>query len=368
MRVMQIITRVNRGGTARWIEVLTSGLAKNSIGSDLVAGAVQEDEIEDLAFEKFHGIRINGLSRSVSLFSDLKALIEIRREILKHKPDVINTHTSKAGALGRLAAFSLGRGRPAVVHTFHGHLLYGYFSPLKRKLLVLIERFLSHMTDMYISSGSIVRDDLIAAGVGTKSEFIVVKPGIPDLIKASRSEVRTKFEISGSTVVVGWLGRMVEIKRPDRAVEVARLNPGIIFLMAGDGELLQNLRAAAPSNVIFSGWSTPEEIWAASDIALLTSENEAQPISLVEAGHAGLPSVALGVGSVSEVIENSQTGYVAKDVKALSNYISELALDPDKRTRFGQSARLKMLKEFSVEAFISGHITAYKRALEKRSQ
>ena len=368
MRVMQIITRVNRGGTARWIEVLTTGLAEHNIDSDLVAGIVQKDEIEDPAFEKFHGIRINGLGRNVSLFADLRALIEIRRKIVKHSPDVVNTHTSKAGALGRLAAFSLGRNRPAVVHTFHGHLLYGYFSPLKRKLLVLIERFLSHMTDIYISSGSIVRDDLIAAGVGTESEYIVVKPGIPDLIKVSRSEVRTKFEISESAVVVGWLGRMVEIKRPDRALEVARLNPEIIFLIAGDGELLQDLKVSAPTNVIFSGWSTPEEIWAASDIALLTSENEAQPISLVEAGYAGLPCVALGVGSVSEVIENGNTGYVAKDVNALSNYISELAVDLDKRTRFGENARKKMLQEFSVDAFISGHITAYERALEKRSQ
>jgi glycosyltransferase involved in cell wall biosynthesis len=368
MRVLQIITRVNRGGTARWLDVLITELSNKNVNCILVAGSVQGQEVEDSIFQKFHGTRVMGLGRSVSLLHDMKAIFYFRALIRSHKPDLINTHTSKAGALVRLALLTSFMSRPAIVHTFHGHLLYGYFSRPKKLIVIMIERILSRVTDIYISSGAKVRDELVDAGIGNLSKYDLIKPGILDPIFSSRRVSRSNFGITESQIVIGWLGRMVEIKRPDRALDVARLNPGIIFLLAGDGELLQNLKATAPSNVIFSGWSTPEEIWAASDIALLTSENEAQPISLVEAGYASLPCVALGVGSVSEVIEHGQTGYVAKNMKELNNYISELAADLEKRTRFGENARKKMLQEFSVDAFISGHITAYERALEKRSQ
>ena len=364
MRILQIITRVNRGGTARWIDVLINGLKEAEVDCLLAAGLVQRDEKEDEAFQKYSGIRIGRLGRSISIFDDAKALFQLRRIIRKVKPDLVNTHTSKAGALGRLATIGLGKDRPAVVHTFHGHLLYGYFGPIKRNLVIIVERILSQFTDFYISSGSIVRNDLLSEGVGIESEYTVIKPGVEDFAVVSKNEIRNLLGISNDAVVVGWLGRMVNIKRPEMAIEIARQLPKIVFLMAGDGELLEQSKLDAPPNVIFTGWSTPAEIWGASDIALLTSENEAQPISLVEAGYAKLPCVAISVGSISEVITHGVTGYLGQSINDLVKYIEVLSTDSAKRILLGTSAREKMLAEFSVSSFISSHFSAYKEAIE----
>lgn len=364
MRILQIITRVNRGGTARWLDVLINGLKAVEVDCLLAAGLVQGDEKEDESFQKYSGIRVNGLGRTISIFDDVKALFQLRRIIRKVKPDLINTHTSKAGALGRLAAIGLGKDRPAAVHTFHGHLLYGYFGPIKRNFVIVVERILSKFTDLYISSGSIVRDDLLSEGVGIKSKYRVIKPGVEDFTVVSKNQIRKQLGISDDAVVVGWLGRMVSVKRPGMAIEIARQLPTLVFLMAGDGELLEQSKVVAPPNVIFTGWSTPAEIWGASDIALLTSENEAQPISLVEAGYAKLPSVAIGVGSISEVITHDLTGYLGENIHDLVKYLKLLSEDSTKRELFGNSARKKMLEEFSVTSFIRNHISVYEDALE----
>ena len=353
MRTLQIITRVNRGGTARWIDVLIYGLKDAGVDSILTAGLVQRDEKEDEAFLKFSGIRINGLGRSISIIDDIKALFHLRRIIRMVKPDLVNTHT-----------IGLGADRPAVVHTFHGHLLVGYFGPIKRKLIVLVERILSQFTDLYISSGSIVRNDLVSAGIGIESKYRVIKPGVEDFPLVAKSEIRNRFGIERDVVVVGWLGRMVDVKRPEMAIEIAHQLPNLIFLMAGDGELLERCKINAPPNVLFTGWSTPAEIWGASDIALLTSENEAQPISLVEAGYAGLPCIAIGVGSVSEVVEHGETGYLGRNMEDLVRYLVDLSADSRKRMLLGTGARMKMLTEFSVSSFITNHTLAYEQALE----
>jgi len=363
MRTMQIITRVNRGGTARWLDVLISGLESRGNESALLAGLVQGAEIEDEIFNKHSGIHISGLGRSIAFSGDLRSVVEIRRAIKKYRPDLVNTHTSKAGALGRIATIGLGDARPAVMHTFHGHLLYGYFGCFKSRLIITAERILSRVTDLYISSGSIVRNELIAAGISEPTKYVVVKPGIRDLELDSKEFVKKQFGIDSNSVVIGWLGRMASIKRPDRVIEIAHQFPEVIFLVAGDGELLLSLKENAPSNVIFAGWSTPEIIWAASDIALLTSENEAQPISLVESGYAGLPNVAFGVGSVSEVIEHGVTGFVGKTIEEVSAFLLQLIDSPTLREELGKNARTKMIAEFSVDSFITGHIAAYEKAI-----
>ena len=354
---------MNRGGTARWLDVLTEGLNESGNDCVLIAGAVQGAEIEDLAFRKANGIHISNLGKSVSPLNDIKAFIEIRRAIKKYRPEVINTHTSKAGALGRIATIGLGRNRPTVVHTFHGHLLYGYFGIFKKFLVISIERLLSNITDLYISSGSIVRNELLEVGIGKPEQYVVVKPGIPELRIESRASIRQQWNIQNNQIVVGWLGRMVDIKRPERVLEIAQSIPDVTFIMSGDGELLSKISHEAPPNIIFTGWSTPEIVWGVSDIALLTSENEAQPISLVEAGYAGLPCVALGVGSISEVIEHGVTGYLGSTVEELATWIEKLANDSLLRKSLGSNAHTKMLGEFSVESFINGHLAAYKRAI-----
>ena len=160
MKIVQIMTRVNSGGTARWLENLTVGLKADGHEVIILAGEVPSNEIEDKFFIESNGIRIPGLGRSVSPLDDLSAFFNIRKNLKKLKPEVINTHTSKAGVLGRVAALSLGRNRPRIIHTFHGHLLYGYFSKPTITIITIIERFLARYSDQLISSGEIVRDEL----------------------------------------------------------------------------------------------------------------------------------------------------------------------------------------------------------------
>ena len=144
MRIVHIISRFNRGGTATWLNILIPEQRKLGHEVFLLAGYVQENEKEDLGFTNLSGIRIEHLGKKISLISDLQAILEIRKKIKELKPDLVNTHTSKAGMLGRIAAFSLFTKRPTIVHTYHGHILYGYYSKSVTTIFTLIEKVLSH--------------------------------------------------------------------------------------------------------------------------------------------------------------------------------------------------------------------------------
>lgn len=365
MKILQVIARVNRGGTARWLEELITSLRSRGHDVILVAGRVQTGETEDEAFEKLDGIRIENLGRSVSLLSDLKSINEVRNLIIKLKPDLINTHTAKAGVIGRLAAVSILKDRPTIVHTFHGHLLYGYFPKLKSKILILIEKFLANVSDILIAAGDKVKSELIEAGIGKEDQYFVARPGveIPDI--EPNGEIRLRMNFQEGQVIVGWLGRLAPIKRPDRVIEIAKVLSETIFLIGGDGELLSSLELDLPKNVRLLGWTKPEEIWAACDIALLTSDNEAQPISLIEASLAGLPVVAENVGSVSEVVNSEVTGLLvsnhAERIQALKSLISS----PELRNKMGDAGKKYCAKKFGPQQFLDSHLKAYETAIKR---
>jgi glycosyltransferase involved in cell wall biosynthesis len=289
--------------------------------------------------------------------------VELRRIIKEHKPDLINTHTSKAGVLGRVAVMSILSGKPVVVHTYHGHLLYGYFGKLKIKIIIAIEKFLAQFSSALIVSGERVRNELLVVGIGTKSKFVLIKPGIPALKFQNKIDSRKNFGVPPNAIVVGWLGRLTEIKHPERVLELANWNPKIVFLLGGDGELYKLMSDMAPSNVRIVGWTTPETLWGASDIAILTSDNEAQPISLVEAAMAGLPTVAFDVGSIGSVVANGETGFLVENLREMSDRITVLAKNELLRSEMGVSAVEKMNEEFSEVNFVNGHIQTYKKAL-----
>ena len=359
MKVVQIITRVNQGGTARWLETLCVGMQEQGIEVVLIAGSVQDGEIEDPFFVNFNGVRIKGLGRSVSIFQDLTAFFTLRRLIRDIDPDVVNTHTAKAGVLGRLCAFSLFGKKPLVVHTYHGHLLYGYFNSVITRLVTLIEKILGFVTDIFISSGNKVRDELIGAGVGSKKKFVVVRPGVKTIQLQSKATLRSDLSIADDAIVVGWLGRLTQIKRPDRVIELAQKLPHIIFLMGGDGDLAVSLRADCPPNVKLIGWTSPELIWSISDIALLTSENEAQPLSLVEAAGAGLPLVGENVGSVSEIFDDRKSGFLVNNLEERIDALNVLANDFELRVRMGAEAKKIAIERFGVKQFIDAHMSVY---------
>ena len=361
-----MIARVNRGGTARWLDELMGGLQKAGHQTFLYAGSVQDGETEDECFSNHNGKRISGLGRSISFWGDLQSIWQLRKILKIEAPDVLNTHTAKAGAIGRLAALSLGKKRPAIVHTIHGHLLYGYFSKTKTLILVMIEKLLASRSDVLIAAGDKVKSELLNVGIGREQFYVVARPSVKLKELESKGASRAKLGISEGEVVIGWLGRLAQVKRPDRVIEIAKKLNDLTFVIGGDGDLLDTLKIDLPKNVRLIGWTRPEQIWAASDIALLTSNNEAQPISLIEAGLAGIPAVAENVGSVSEVIDNGVTGILVSNTEERIDAISALVKNKELRLQMGKSAKAYCENKFGHQQFLETHINAYEKAVKQR--
>ena len=356
---------MNQGGTARWLEKLSNGLTSAGWDSVLVAGEVGADEVEDPCFEELCGIKINTLGKGKGLINDFRAFFQLRKIIRQLDPDVVNTHTSKAGVIGRLAAASTITARPRIIHTYHGHLLYGYFSKPVTRTITIIEKCMSALTNRFIVAGKTVRDELILSGVGSIDQYSVVKPGIDSRDKLDPEVARKQFGISKDSLVVGWMGRFENIKSPLRVVELAINFPCIIFLMAGDGSRFDEINSKAPANLLLPGWCDPNEIWSASDIALLTSENEALPIALIEAGLAGIPAVAENVGAVSEVVGHKKSGFLCNSFEERVKALALLIEDSQLRNQMGENARKFCLSEFSEQKFTQNHIQAYLGVLSK---
>ena len=366
MHILQIITRINVGGTAKWLDELDVGLKASGHSNQVLAGHIQGEEIEDLSFETNSGKRIPTLAKSISPFRDIAAFFYIRKLVKSTSPDIVNTHTSKAGLIARIAVSSLGKNRPALIHTYHGHLLYGYFNPVLRNTVTTIEKLLEKITDAFIVSGENIQTELIRAGIGSKKKYRLVHPGIRPPNFMTRKDAREFLGLSQDELVIGWLGRLVPIKRPDRVIELAKKFPSVTFILGGGGELLTHIESIAPDNLKVLGWSTPSIVWGASDLALLTSDNEAQPLSLVEASFAGIPSIAMDVGSVDEIVLNHISGLLVKEEAGLAGAIEEIMLNRDLLIQMGKEAKNKIINQFSFQQFISDHISIYQETIYKR--
>ena len=356
LKVLHLIARFNRGGTAEWLSQLTLGLREVGIHCEIFAGSVSRGEEEDARFVSLAGIKLNRLGRKLSVFDDLITIFEFRRILKAEKPHILNTHTAKAGLVGRVAAIGLGIN---VVHTYHGHVLYGYFNKFTSKTFQRIEKLLDKITDAFIVNGEKVKTELLNCGISVVGKYNVIYPGINSDGFNSESELRARLNVNAEQIIVGWLGRITKIKRFDRVLDLALAFPDIKFLVGGKGDLGEYFEKLSPPNVIFLGWVNPREFWPACDIALLTSDNEATPIALIEAAYSGLPIVAEDVGSVSEGFENGVGGFLTTNISERINSIRKLSNDKSLRQAMGSSARNYALKKFSVEKFILEHLRVY---------
>jgi glycosyltransferase involved in cell wall biosynthesis len=361
IRVMRIIARMNVGGPALQVTALARGLDPGRFDQRLYCGIVQSGEADflDLRAPGIDVNRIRELGRGVRVAGDGQALTSLVRAMRQFRPHIVHTHTAKAGALGRTAAM-LARA-PAVVHTYHGHLLHGYFSPAKTRLVVGAERALARRSARLVAVGAHVRDDLVAAGVGRISQYVVVPPGVSLRPLPDRRAARRELGLPPAGHVVAYVGRLTGIKRPDRllavAHEVIRAASGTQFLVCGDGELRAETERAANGHadaIHFCGWRADvETVYAAADLMLLTSDNEGMPVSLIEAGLAGVPSVATGVGSVAEVVCHGQTGLLAADVTGLADGVLQLLRDENARHVMGRHAQAWAAGRFTAERLVS---------------
>jgi glycosyltransferase involved in cell wall biosynthesis len=364
---------MNVGGPARQITGLSAALDPERYEQRLLAGedAAGEADFVSLAAPHLEVVRVPGLRRLIDPTGDVRAFPRIRTEIKTFRPDIVHTHLTKAGVLGRLAALSLGPHRPKLVHTFHGHVLYGILSPRATAAAVAVERFLAGRTDSLMSVGSRVRDELLAAGVGRPDQYRVVPPGVDLPEPPPREEARRALELPERQQVVTFVGRLSVQKRPDRFVEVARAclsrRPDTVFLVVGGGDLEEITRSQASDlgdRIRFLGWrSDIATILGATDVAVLTSDNEGMPVALIEAGMAGVASVATDVGSTGEVVLDGVSGLVRPPETApLVEAIVELLEDDDLRRRMGAAAREHCRGTFGV-ARLARDVTSVYEAL-----
>ena len=251
------------------------------------------------------------------------------------------------------------------MHTFHGHLFDDQsFSGLEKKVITFAEKFLANRTDLLISVGKKVGIELRTAGVGKNRNWHSIAPGVIALARIEKKEARRKIGISNDSVLFGWMARVTEVKNPFLLIEVAKRLPSIDFVMAGGGNLLEQVKARAPKNLSVIGWADASVFWSAVDCAISTSDNEGMPVALIEAQLAGIPVIATDVGSNSEVIENGVTGIVTtKDLEMLVSAVQRLAGNASMRAAMGDAARTRALKEFNMENMINAHIDAYAKIM-----
>jgi glycosyltransferase involved in cell wall biosynthesis len=373
INVVHLIARMNVGGPAILLSSLVQGLNGDGFKSHLVTGYCEENEVDYLEANglQLDEIRIKGLGRTVSPLTDLKALFSVMRTLRKLKPDIVHTHTAKAGVIGRVTAL-IAVPRAKRVHTFHGHLLQGYFSKSKTRLVVLLERTLAKITHLILTVGSQVAKDLQEAGIGNPAKMQVTYPGIKVTVSSQAKENRNSLGLPGDEVVLIYVGRLTQIKRVDRLIEAFKLAqrdcPNVTLLIVGDGELKEELLAKSYGlKIKFLGWRTDVyELMSASDVAILTSDNEGMPITLIEAAFMGLPSVTTDVGSACEVVLNAATGYVTtKDPTVIAEKIKQLVISESLRAKFGDAAKLHAQEKFSVDSMLTFHKATYKSLLNR---
>jgi glycosyltransferase involved in cell wall biosynthesis len=334
-RVLHVIARYNVGGTARYLNNLLPQLS-SEVNTLLAVGHVQGNEIEDSRLENIDFVRIENLGRKIEIIDDFRAYRQLRKVVRSFKPQIIHSHTFKAGVLSRLMFFNIPK-----VHTFHGHLMSDpEFSRRALQVIINIERRLAKITKRIITVGEQVTKDLLAVGVGKPNQYVSIASEGAKLSFLTRIEARKQLNIDLDTPVVLWMARMAPVKNPSLALEAARLLPEVNFLMAGGGDLFEETKANAPGNVLMLGWVDAAEIIPAADVFLSTSLNEGVPYSLIEVQSCGIPIVAVNSGSIQELITDGISGVLAEaDANELALKIQNLLNDRLKLESIGVTAR-----------------------------
>ncbi len=341
----------------------------------LVHGALAPGEAsaEHLAQrEGARTVRLPHLGPEISPLADARSLGALRALVRRFRPHVVHTHTAKAGFLGRSAALSAGSPRPRLVHTFHGHVLSGYFGPGKERLYRGLERGLARRTDALVGVSDATVRELVEIGVAPAERFRTIPVGLDLAPLAERSSqtpglgaaTREELGLEPDAVVFTFVGRLVPIKRVDRLVEafavVRASEPRARLLVVGDGEerprIEERARVAGVADAIsFAGYrSELAGIFAATDCAVISSDNEGTPVSLIEAGACGVPGASVDVGGVREVLgEDAGIVVPAGDGRALGEAMARLAADADLRERLGRGAAARMPARFGVDRLLA---------------
>lgn len=390
MRVLRIINRFNLGGPTYNVSYLTKFLAPE-FDTLLIGGEKDETEASSDYIVKSLGIEpriIHGMKRSLNPLNDYQAYREIRKIIREFKPDIVHTHASKAGALGRYAAIK--EKVPVIVHTFHGHVFHSYFSGITTAVFKRIERYLARKSSAIVAISEIQKQELSQQHHICPPEKIEVIPLGFDLDRfrighaEKRKDFRAKWKIEGDEIVISIIGRLVPVKNHemflDCAFAILRSNEkNVRFLVVGDGELKKmlidkvtdaDLTAGQKARIVFTSWiKEVDEVLAASDIVALTSWNEGTPVSLIEAHAASCPVVTTRAGGVEDIVEHGVTGFITEsgDSAMFTAYLLQLIEDPQLRKSMAEKAVSRVITRYHYLRLVDDMRGLYRRLLLKNA-
>lgn len=393
MRIARVLTRLNLGGPARQVLASDPLLCERGHAVRIFAGVPEagEGDLAGALLERgLDVVRIEELRRGVAPARDLFARRKLRALLAEFRPDVVHTHASKAGTLGRGAARRLpDEARVARVHTFHGHVLEGYFPDFVSRRLALHEARLARETDRIVAVSHATAEDLLRLAVVREEQLVVVPPGIDQRELEALPALDTPGRRSGALrdlvgagpedVLAGVVGRLAEVKRPALALEIleqlAARHPSLHLVFVGDGEERRDLErriGALPPDVarrahLVGARTDMPAVLADLDLVLLTSRAEGLPVALIEAGAAALPAVAMDVGGVSEVVAHERTGFVGSSADELAFHVDRLLQSPAERATMGRRARLRVADRYSAAALADRLEALYAAVVSERS-
>jgi glycosyltransferase involved in cell wall biosynthesis len=364
VRILRIVTRLNVGGVSFLVNFLHDSFSANEKFEELVlfgnCGRGEPEYTQN--FKNGSWEKISSLQRKPSIFRDLKTLFKIVRKIQEYRPAIVDLHMFKAGLLGRLAVILCINLKCKVIYHVHGHLLDGYLSKMEKRLYLWIEKILASKTSVFVFDGLRVKSDFYSVGILRDRKSYVFMPGV-----LPSSTPGTRASRTGN-LRVGWVGRLTEIKRPEiflrLASDVNAMLPDVKFLMFGEGELKDQTikRIHSEGNLVelrnFSQ-NVYRDVLSKFDLLVVTSANEGTPLIIMEAAMVGIPTVALNVGSVGEVISHNKTGILCENYEHLFNSIIELQASNPLFEKMSRSALEKAHMEFMVLRYVKQHNSLY---------
>ncbi len=357
VRVVRIISRMNVGGPAIHVSLLTSGLQEFGFDTMLVRGqeGPHEGSMDDVARRyRVTPVSVPGLRREMQPMDDARALMSLVELLRRERPDIVHTHTSKAGMLGRIAAARVGV--PIVLHTFHGHVLDGYFNPIMVRGIMAVERQLARRSTRLIAVSQATLEDMVGIGI-PREKLVHIPLGLPidDLfqVERGRGNFRASIGVPTGVPLIGILARLAEVKRHEIFLKAAALlkmrDPYMHFAVVGGGDREWELRRQAVrlglgQSVHFTGFRRDlGEVLSDLDVSVLCSRSEGLPVALIESMAASLPVVASEVGGVRELLGNDEAGLLVRseDPEGLASSVYRLLKDRDLRARLTAAGRLR---------------------------
>lgn len=387
VRIVRVIARLNIGGPAIHVALLSAKLPRDRFETTLVTGTPGEHEGDMSDYAYSLGVRpivMPGLGREISPLSDLLVTLRLWRMFRRTRPDIVHTHTAKAGVTGRLAARLAGV--PIVVHTFHGHVLKGYFGRLTTRLFLATERFLGRRSDAIVTVSPAQREEIVSFGIAPPERVRVVRLGfdLSPFRDPERGRFRRFLRLADDVPLVGIVARLAGVKNHtlflDAAARLVREIPGVHFAVVGDGELRKAIeeraaRLGLARRVAFTGWYEPmSDVYSDLDVCVISSVNEGTPVTLIEAMAAGTPVVATAVGGVPDVVEDGATGRLVPSgdpaglAGAIAGALAREGPEADATAKMSALARERVRATYTADRLVADTAALYEELLAEEGR